>query len=154
MICPCPRSTIPGTTIRVIANKAFILVSITISHSSRFPSNSLSTPITRPALFTNTSIRFHSSGKEASAMVAAFRSRTSNGNRQIRTPYLASSSTFNSSCFATLRAFRIKSEPCEANLRAHPSPMPLLAPVIKTILPFISSYTNLDYLYNERQKYA
>ena len=38
---------------------------------------------------------------------------------------------------STLRAFNIRRAPSEANLRAHPSPIPLDAPVINTILSIL-----------------
>ena len=135
--CPRPRSTIPGTTMRVIASNPLIFVSIMMSHSSKLPSNSLSTPITSPALLTSTSIAFHSSGKDSKAAAACFRSRTSKGSIYTRTPYIFSNSAFSSSNFDTVRAFKIKFHPSFANLRAQPSPIPLLAPVIKTILASI-----------------
>ena len=134
MICPRLRSTIPGTIKRVIASKALMLVSITISHSSRLPSCSLSMPITNPALFTSISMGCHSSGNDSKATIAALRSRTSKGSKYTFTPYCFSNSSFNPFSLSTLRAFKIKLAPCEANLRAHPAPIPLEAPVIKTIL--------------------
>jgi Zn2+/Cd2+-exporting ATPase len=48
-----------------------------------------------------------------------------------------SNSSFNALSLFTLRAFKIKLAPCEANLRAHPAPIPLEAPVIKTILSIL-----------------
>ena len=62
----------------------------------------------------------HSLGNDSKADVAALRSRTSKGSKYI-----------------SLRAFKIKLAPCEENLRAHPAPIPLEAPVIKTILSIL-----------------
>ena len=138
MTCPLPRSTIPGTTRRVMAKRAFTFVSITTSHSSRLPSCSLSTPMTKPALFTNTSMAFHSSGRESKAARTAARSRTSNGNSHTSTPYFSSNSSFTAFSFSTLRPFRISRCPFMANLRAHPSPIPEEAPVINTVFFSIS----------------
>ena len=110
---------------------------MTISHSSRLPSCSLSVPITNPALFTSISMDCHSLGNDSKADVAALRSRTSKGSKYISVPYCFSNSSFNALSLFTLRAFKIKLAPCEANLRAHPAPIPLEAPVIKTILSIL-----------------
>ena len=125
----------PGTTRRVIANNPFIFVSIMISHSSRLPSNSLSTPITSPALFISKSISAHSGGNSSNAASICPRSRTSQRNDHVTTlGYSTFNSYINSSNFEALRAFKIKSHPSFANLRAQALPIPLVAPVIKTIL--------------------
>ena len=68
---------------------------------------------------------------------AAFLSRTSNGRTKHSVPYSALNSAAIVSSLSTLRELRITLAPSEANFLAQPSPIPLDAPVISTIL-FIS----------------
>ena len=124
-----------------MVSRPLILVSTIISQSSKHPSYSGSRPSASPALLINTSISFHSAGKFSIHCVAFSRSRTSNANVITCVPFSASSLLI-SSRRCSLRPVSMRRSPLAANFLAQPSPIPLVAPVIKTIL-FILSMFNL-----------
>ena len=139
MICPRLRSTMPGTTRRVIVSSPLMFVSIMVSQSSKSPWYSGSRPSARPALFTSTSISRHSSGSSLIACFAFSRSLTSNASVSTFVPFASSSSRISDSRCSFLPV-NITLSPFSANFLAQPKPIPLVAPVINTILFIISSF--------------
>ena len=63
--------------------------------------------------------------------------------------YFSFSSDAITSSLLAFRAFKISRAPCEANLRAHPSPIPLEAPVISTVLFMILDFLQRYNIFRE-----
>ena len=59
-------------------------------------------------------------------------------------PYSDFSSSARAVSLSVLRELRIRRAPCEANLLAHPAPIPLEAPVISTVLFIVSGLSCKD----------
>ena len=132
-MCPRLRSTMPGTTRRVIVSRPLMFVSIIVSQSSGLPSYSGSSPSAKPALFTSTSISSHSVGNSWMYFVAFLRSLTSKASVNTSVPFSVSSFliSFRRCSFLPVR---ISLSPFSANFLAQARPIPLVAPVINTIL--------------------
>ncbi len=141
MICPLFLLTIPGTMSLVIYRRPLILVSIIVSQSSISPSYSASSPRARPALLINTSISAQSSGSESIAFWTASLSRTSKTSGNVSMFGQRERISFSAApTFSLVLPVRIISYPPCANLTAQAFPMPLVAPVIKTVLFILSKF--------------
>ena len=133
MMCPRLRSIIPGTTKRVIVRRPLMFVSIIVSQSSRLPSYSGSNPSASPALLIRTSICCHSLGKSDRSCFAFSRSLTSKANVSTSVP-LSAKSLWISASRCSFLPVRINLSPFSANFFAQAKPIPLVAPVINTVL--------------------
>ena len=128
--CPRLRSTIPGSTARVIYTRPLLLVSIMSSQSSTLARCAGSRPSASPALLTRISISRHSAGRLAMVSSMAARLRTSNCTVRTLSP--------NSSLSAFKRSLRrpvaITLCPLAIKRRVMLSPKPAVAPVTSTII--------------------
>ena len=82
------------------------------------------------------------------AAAGAFRSHTSKGITKHSVLYLSFSSCAREVSLSVLRAFRINRAPWEANLRAHPAPIPLEASGISYCLVRIICVSYLSVISN------
>src|SRR6266849_1206960 len=118
-----------------------MLTSIMRSHSSTFNSSSNESGI-RPALLTRTSSRPNRSCARLTNAATSSRLVTSSLSGSASPPAFSSSAASVFSLSSRL-APNTTLAPCAARCRAVASPIPLLAPVIATTLPFNSDMTSL-----------
>ena len=119
-----------GSTARVMVTRPWQLVAIMVSQSSSGTSWAGAVFSARPALFTSTSIGFHSGGRPDRAASIEARLVTSSVTARALSP----SSRARSAMRSVRRAARTTRWPWETKVRAISAPKPADAPVMKTIM--------------------
>src|SRR3989441_3163668 len=134
---PRRRATMCGRIARVTLSSPFRLVSIMRSQSSGSPSWILAIPLASPALLMRTSGTCPPPVSSAAAALTAARSRTSTWASRTAVPCCWCSSAASCSSRSRRRAHSARLAPSPANRRAHASPIPELAPVMRMSFPLM-----------------
>jgi len=129
MIAP-RRAIRPGKSLWVRDARAVTLVSIIVRHWPRSASCALAVPSASPALLMRRSMSAKTAGRAASAASLAASSRTSKAAGQIQSLPRASTRASSRSARRPVATTR---QPAATKARAAASPMPEVAPVMRTV---------------------